>query len=564
MKNLVFFYALLISSLLITSCKKDFEFREVNTKKNNTDSRVLNTALLYKVYYVSPAGNDNNDGTSTATPWQTLIKVNAQIFAPGDQVLFEGGKTFTGTLSINSSGTNGNNIKFASYGTGKASIISGNNNGIFIYNNSFILIDNLIVTGGWKAIEQAGNNGYGIFFYTTLPNAAKLGNVSVYNCEVSGFKNAGISFMSYPADLSQGGYSNIVVRGNSVYGNGSVGISTWSPTPAAGNTVYAFPNVVVAYNKVYDNMGIKSNTTSHSGDGIMIGDASGGLVSNNISYNNGWYNACLTEGPAAIWCYDSKNLVFQYNEAHHNGTGAGTPDGDGFDLDGGTTNCIMQYNYSHDNYAAGFLVWEYGNTRINNSNNTIRYNISQNDNINNNNTIYGGISVGPNCSYNLIYNNTIWSNKGSSVFVYGGNKNHFYNNIFFATQTNTPIINVVNSTTDCWFLNNDYYNPLGFTIKFKGTTYSTLSNFRATGNERFNSINYGYNTDPLLSRPGTGATFNSFNPSTLTNYSLNAGSPMIDKGYNLTSWNMNVGSVDFNKASIPFGGGYDIGACEKH
>ena len=86
MKNLVFFYALLISSLLITSCKKDFEFREVNTKKNNTDSRVLNTALLYKVYYVSPAGNDNNDGTSTATPWQTLTKVNAQIFAPGDQV----------------------------------------------------------------------------------------------------------------------------------------------------------------------------------------------------------------------------------------------------------------------------------------------------------------------------------------------------------------------------------------------------------------------------------------------------------------------------------------------
>ena len=81
MKNLIFFYALLISSLLVISCKKDFQFQERNTTKLIINSRELMTAVLPKVYYVSPAGNDNNDGTSTATPWQTLTKVNAQIFS---------------------------------------------------------------------------------------------------------------------------------------------------------------------------------------------------------------------------------------------------------------------------------------------------------------------------------------------------------------------------------------------------------------------------------------------------------------------------------------------------
>ena len=34
-------------------------------------------------------------------------------------------------------------------------------------------------------------------------------------------------------------------------------------------------------------------------------------------------------------------------------------DGVGFDFDGGVTNSVMQYNYSHDNDAAGFLRAQY-------------------------------------------------------------------------------------------------------------------------------------------------------------------------------------------------------------
>src|SRR3712207_8524244 len=50
-------------------------------------------------------------------------------------------------------------------------------------------------------------------------------------------------------------------------------------------------------------------------------------------------------------------------------------------------NSIMQYNYSHDNYGAGYLLARYSSAPAM-SNLTIRYNISENDGRKND---YGGI-----------------------------------------------------------------------------------------------------------------------------------------------------------------------------
>src|SRR5690242_1038255 len=55
--------------------------------------------LLLTTYYVSPAGSDAADGLSAAAPWQTVEKVNARAFLPGDQILFQGGQTFAPTLA---------------------------------------------------------------------------------------------------------------------------------------------------------------------------------------------------------------------------------------------------------------------------------------------------------------------------------------------------------------------------------------------------------------------------------------------------------------------------------
>lgn len=77
------------------------------------------------VYYVSNAGSDANNGTSTGTSWQTIAKVNAQTFAAGDQILFKAGDTWNEKLIPPSSGTAANPITFGAYSTGLKPTITG-------------------------------------------------------------------------------------------------------------------------------------------------------------------------------------------------------------------------------------------------------------------------------------------------------------------------------------------------------------------------------------------------------------------------------------------------------
>lgn len=77
------------------------------------------------IYYVSNAGSNAANGTSTGTSWQTIAKVNATIFSPGDQILFKAGDSWNERLNITVSGTAGNVITFGSYGTGLKPIITG-------------------------------------------------------------------------------------------------------------------------------------------------------------------------------------------------------------------------------------------------------------------------------------------------------------------------------------------------------------------------------------------------------------------------------------------------------
>ncbi len=77
------------------------------------------------VYYVSNTGSDAANGTTTGTPWQTITKVNAASFNPGDQILFKKGGSWNERLSPPSSGSVGNVITFGAYGSGAAPIITG-------------------------------------------------------------------------------------------------------------------------------------------------------------------------------------------------------------------------------------------------------------------------------------------------------------------------------------------------------------------------------------------------------------------------------------------------------
>lgn len=78
-------------------------------------------------YYLSPSGSDSNNGTSAATAWRTigrLQQVNGAL-QPGDQVLFERGGTYPGHFTINSNGSASQPIVIGNYGSGALPVISG-------------------------------------------------------------------------------------------------------------------------------------------------------------------------------------------------------------------------------------------------------------------------------------------------------------------------------------------------------------------------------------------------------------------------------------------------------
>ena len=73
-----------------------------------------------KVYYVSPNGNDANDGLSEAKAWKTLAKVNSATLSSGSVVLFERGGVWNlqGSLKMQAG------VTYSAYGSGDKPLIS--------------------------------------------------------------------------------------------------------------------------------------------------------------------------------------------------------------------------------------------------------------------------------------------------------------------------------------------------------------------------------------------------------------------------------------------------------
>lgn len=81
---------------------------------------------LATVYYISSStGNDNNNGLSPSTPWNSLTKVSDFNFISDDVILFKTDDTWFGTLTIHSTGTPSHPIIYSSYGSGNPPKISG-------------------------------------------------------------------------------------------------------------------------------------------------------------------------------------------------------------------------------------------------------------------------------------------------------------------------------------------------------------------------------------------------------------------------------------------------------
>src|ERR1700722_12801192 len=92
---------------------------------------IFSSTGVANTYYVSSTGDDSNSGTTIATAWATIGKVNSSVFHPGDTLYFEGGQTFSGNIYLPATYANDPNNIFviSSYGSGRATINAGTSYG---------------------------------------------------------------------------------------------------------------------------------------------------------------------------------------------------------------------------------------------------------------------------------------------------------------------------------------------------------------------------------------------------------------------------------------------------
>jgi hypothetical protein len=497
-------------------------------------------------YYVNPTtGNNSNTGTNWAQPLQHIAAALA-LATPGSVIHLLPGATFSENVSINKSGIASLPIVLACDDPVNRAIISqasAASDGVFIYNQGWITLQNLIVTGqGGGATTKFGVSAYA--------DNGQYSTLTFSNLTVSGFYRG---FVVGGWGATNYGFNTVSLLSCQASNNLDAGGLTY------GYAIGALSNVVVQDCTFNNNPGDPLQI-KNSGNGLYLSAVINGLIDRCIAYDNGGAGTNVG-GPAGLWCSDSRGIVIQYCESYRNK--AMFRDGDGFDLDVNVTHSIIQYCYSHDNVGAGFLLNGDGYSAWNN--NTVRYCISENDSTGTNQ--YGCLEIfcpdGPvalaNCQ---IYNNTFFNKFDTAVNILGTNLNSVFlrNNIFVVTNGKPLVVGSV-STNQALFQNNDYW-PSGGAWSVAG--YNSLAAWRNAGQEKVNGTNCGFNIDPKLKSPGGGGTIgNTYALTNLVAYQLQTNSPMIDAGLNVAAlFGVNSGWTDFYGISIPQNTSYDVGASE--
>ncbi len=536
------------------------------------DGSTINKAA--KKYYVNTTGN-NTDGLTLSTAWTTLDKINTKNFNAGDTIVFEGGKTFNGNIEFDNNDGNSASkpIILTTYGNGQATINTTLTSkcGLKATNTQGFHISNLKFKGPGNGTQKDID---GMLFFTTS-TSGYLSNISIKNCEVSGFGFCGIRFYSNWDANVKAGYKDVIIDGCKVHDCRENGIVTFAFDNQNTN-FYHHKNFIISNTEVYNITGYAAS--SHKGSGIVLSQIDSSIIERCVAYNTGTANTACG-GPGGIWVWAANAITIQFCESHHNASGTLTGcDGLGFDLDGGVTNSIIQYCYAHDNDGAGYLLGNFDGARPW-GNNTVRYCISANDARTNNSAIT--LFTAPNTTWNglKMYNNTIYvtpssKNKYSTFGAfqmtdYGTNMSGVlcYNNIFYTTG-GLPLITVPTTfvAQTPKFIGNLYYtNSEPFSMTY-GNKFTSLADFRNAGTycEKNGNNNTGINLDPQLIN---------INKSLLTvfpkpNDSLDAFrfsqmSPCRNAGLDLkTLFGIDMGQRDFWGNPLKNENNYDIGAYE--
>ena len=129
-------------------------------------------------YYIKNGGNDGASGTSAATAWESISKLNASwsSIAAGDSILFRCGDVFYGKMIIGKSGTPTAPIVLSSYGSGARPIISG-----------FTTLNNWINSGNGISKNNISGANASLIVVTINNNLQRLGRYPNANADGGGW-----------------------------------------------------------------------------------------------------------------------------------------------------------------------------------------------------------------------------------------------------------------------------------------------------------------------------------------------------------------------------------------
>ena len=437
----------------------------------------VNQVSAVSYYIDSVAGLDTNNGTSEATPYKNVYKINGMFFSLGTKIYLKCGSVWNGQqLKFGGSGTAAYPIIVDQYGVGVKPRINGDGltgqGVVYLYNQDYIEINNLEITN--YPVLSPSTNPNSIFFIG-ISDATRSGNPL-------GADRRGVMV----ALMNKGVCNHIYLKNLNIHhikgqlGNGSTAVNGAVPKRTGGiyfavlnessssnsrfndvlidgcainyceNTGLSFDNEDAVFYpggtelaswtaRKYTNIKVSNNVIHHIGKNAMIIRCTDetGLIERNVCYET----AVGTTGNT-MFSARAKGTVFQYNEGYFNrsttqNVDPGDIDGSMYDPDYGSVGVIFQYSYSHDNSEG--IYWGCNTRGANNNTSgipdpedvgcTLRYCISQND-------MGDLIFFNYPSAGNEIYNNVFYIKPGlsSKIIHESGTKNHtynFYNNIIF-------------------------------------------------------------------------------------------------------------------------------------
>ncbi len=435
-------------------------------------------------YYVdSELGNDDSSGVSRQAAWKSLERITAMVFEPGDNIYLRRGCHWTGNVQLRGSGAEGNPITVGAYGDGNGRpVINGNGYSgthdvpvgvVYIENEEYWVIRDLEVTNN---LNDERTFSHGILARNFSGGARRdihirdcyLHDISVSDekrsCENKDKYLGGIRVKAFGDSPSW--WDGVLIENNVLERPGRCGIATGAGFGHPDESPYR-PNL---------NVVIRGNKVSYTeGDGIIAVSCLKPLIEHNTVAHCGG----ITDYSAGIWCWQTKNALFQYNEAY--GCHDPKSDGTGFDADYNSYGTVFQYNYSHDN-EGGFLLVMRHRDNSPNKDITIRYNISVNDG---RKIIHGG--GGASSPQNLTVHNNIFvlRESGQKAELFATN---FFNNIIYAPGDNVDWQISVSDWSDynCYYgagsppeePHSIYEDPLFVDLGFSDTGFAGLSGYR--------------------------------------------------------------------------------------